>query len=100
MLFRSLYNLLNNAVSHSRLGGMIKVEEKTEGKNWIIAVQDFGKGISQIDIEKMKNDRFITKSGSGLSIVNRIAKVHRGELLVQSELGKGSRFILQLPCIE
>jgi signal transduction histidine kinase len=100
LVVSALYNLMTNAVKHSRIGGVISIEEKVEGNDWIVSVIDCGKGMSQIDIEKMENDHFVSKEGQGLSIVERIARIHRGRLSIESELGKGSKFILQLPCFE
>lgn len=100
LVVSALYNLLTNAVKHSRIGGTITVEEKVDGNNWSVSTIDCGKGMSQIDIEKMESSRFVSKEGQGLSIVERIARFHRGSISVESELGKGSKFILQLPCFE
>ena len=100
LVVSALYNLLTNAVKHSRIGGTITVEEKEDGNNWSVSAIDCGKGMSQIDIEKMESSRFVSKEGQGLSIVERIARFHRGSISVESELGKGSKFILQLPCFE
>ena len=97
LVISALYNLLNNAVMHSRIGGTIIINEKTQNGVWEVSVQDRGKGISQIDIERLNESNFVTKEGRGLSIVNRIAKFHKGQLIIESELGKGSKFILQLP---
>ena len=99
LVIYALYNLLNNAVKHSRIGGTIIISEKYFDGIWDVSVQDRGKGISQIDVERLKESNFITKEGKGLAIVNRIAKFHKGHLLVESELGMGSKFILQLPSI-
>lgn len=100
LVMSALYNLLTNAVKHSRIGGTISLEEKVDEKNWEISIQDCGKGMSQIDIEKLESSRFISKEEQELAIVDRIARFHRGKLTVESELGKGSKFILQLPCSE
>ena len=100
LIVSAIYNLLTNAIKHSRIGGIITVEEKVNEQYWEVSIQDCGKGMSQIDIEKMESSSFHSKEGQGLSIVDRIARFHRGKLIVKSELGKGSKFILQLPCFE
>lgn len=100
LIISALYNLLNNAVKNSRIGTTVTVEDSMIEKSWLVSIQDSGRGISQIDIEKLESNHFLSKDGSGLSIVDKIARFHQGTLKIESELGKGSKLILQLPCFK
>lgn len=97
LVVSALYNLLKNAVANSRIGGAVIIDENTVEGNWIVSVKDQGKGISQIDIEKLEANHFISKESKGLSIVDQIARFHKGKLSVKSELGRGSNFIFEIP---
>ena len=97
LVISALYNLLKNAVVNSRIGGTVFVEGKIVDNNWTVSVKDQGKGISRIDIEKLEANHFVLKAAKGLSIVDKIARFHKGRLSVESELGRGSTFIFEIP---
>lgn len=108
---RVLFNLLSNAFKFTPIGGTISLElEKSERfheePSLIIKVSDTGIGISANDKERIF-DRFFQidtaapilnqGSGIGLSIVREFVKMHGGNIRVQSELGQGTTFIIELP---
>jgi signal transduction histidine kinase len=65
-----------------------------------LSVQDTGRGIPPEEIENIFKPFYTTKtrgSGLGLAIVDRIVKEHKGEIAVESAVGKGTKFTLQLP---
>ncbi len=97
LLLAALHTLLTNAVRNSHIGGTVTLEEKMKAGEWIISVNDDGKGISQLDIEKLEKTHFQSNEWPGLTLVNRIIRFHKGKLNVESELGRGSKFIIQLP---
>jgi len=68
-----------------------------------IAVADTGSGIPQEQLEKIFRPFYTTKRGGtglGLSLCRRIISQHGGTLTAESEIGKGSRFIIRLPMRE
>ena len=101
-----LHNLLENAVAHTGKGGTITMAAAKQG-DWVeISVSDTGKGIPAEDLPNIferfyRVDRSRTRAtggtGLGLTIAKRLVEAHGGEIAVQSELGKGSRFSFTLP---
>jgi len=106
LLHQALYNLVENAIKYTPEGGTVFVHLKTLSSALIFAVQDSGIGISENDQKRLfekffrgtNRDALMQRgTGLGLAIVKSIAERHGGKVWVESELGKGSVFILQIP---
>jgi signal transduction histidine kinase len=104
-----LYNILENAVAHTRKGGSVKVAASHKGK-WVeVSVSDTGEGIPAEDLPNIferfyrvdkSRARATGGSGLGLTIAKRLIEAHGGTIAVQSKLGEGSRFSFTLPVAE
>lgn len=109
-----LDNLLNNAMKFTPDGGVVRVaaslKEKTGergGDRWVeVRISDSGIGIPPEEIERIFNKFYQSShhqsqqergTGLGLAIARHIVAAHDGRLWVESQLGKGSTFILLLP---
>ena len=97
-----LTNLLSNAIRYSKENGRVVIGARQEGDMIDLYVQDFGKGIDP-RYHKSIFDRYfrvpgtkVQGSGLGLSISRDFVEAHGGTLTVESELGKGSRFVMRL----
>jgi two-component system NtrC family sensor kinase len=96
-------NILSNAAQAIEGEGEIRIETKKSGKNRIlISIHDSGVGMSKSTVEKIFDPFFTTKglgqgTGLGLSISYGIIQNHGGEIRVESEPGKGTEFIIELP---
>ncbi|MBU1854943.1 MAG: HAMP domain-containing histidine kinase, partial [Nanoarchaeota archaeon] len=97
-------NLFSNAVSYAKSKIIIFASKKTN--YWEFIIEDDGVGIPKDKIDKLfdkfyRIGDYLTKdkggTGLGLAIVKNIVKMHRGEIIVESEEGKGSRFIVRIP---
>ncbi len=106
-----IHNLLSNAIKFTHRGGKISIRLLRSGEHaWKLEVEDNGKGIPQeakaYIFESFRQvDGSITReahtgSGLGLSIVNHLVRLMRGEIRLESKLGKGSKFIVLLPLKE
>lgn len=105
-LYRLVTNLITNAIQSTPLEGTVTVRLLTEDQNALIQVQDTGIGIAAADQARVF-DRFYRVSsdrsrqtggaGLGLAIAQAIVEAHHGKIQVQSQLGKGSLFTVQLP---
>ncbi|NFJ69167.1 PAS domain-containing sensor histidine kinase [Clostridium botulinum] len=103
---RIILNLLSNAIKFTNPGGNIFVNIKDSEENIIISVKDTGIGIPRDKIENIF-DRFVQVdktlrrnkegSGIGLYLVKSFVNMHEGTIDIQSEIGKGSEFIINIP---
>lgn len=99
-----IINLLTNAINHSPTAGQISIALHKTAKEVVIEIADTGKGIAKEDQKKIF-DRFYKAdqsrstpgTGLGLTISQRIVTLHGGTIGVESEPGKGSRFLVRLP---
>jgi two-component system heavy metal sensor histidine kinase CusS len=106
MLFvRALSNLVANALNHTPPGGTITLAASSRPEGAEIVVADTGSGIEPQHLPHIF-DRFYRadaarssneSTGLGLAVVKSIAELHGGQVRVQSEVGKGSRFTLWWP---
>jgi len=97
-------NLLDNAIKYSKAGGKITISSAQEGEKVKVVFADTGIGISEKDLPLIferffQADRSRSQKkgiGIGLAIVQKIVHAHQGRIAVDSSLGEGSRFTLQL----
>jgi two-component system phosphate regulon sensor histidine kinase PhoR len=106
-LLSAIANLVTNAVRYTPDGGQIELQwRQLDDGSCELAVVDTGPGIAREHIPRL-TERFYRVDGSrsretggtglGLSIVKHVMQRHGGELMIQSEVGKGSRFRLVFP---
>jgi signal transduction histidine kinase len=95
-------NLVANAASFAKTEVRVRVERR---EDWVvIEVSDDGKGIAEDDLPRVF-DRFFTRrddgggTGLGLAMVLALTRAHGGKVRVESEVGKGSTFIVELPAL-
>lgn len=99
-------NLISNAVKYSNENGTIRITVRNQEDTGCICVEDDGIGIEQKD-QALIFERFYRAdrsrnrktggTGIGLAIVKSIVQAHDGNIVVESEPGQGSRFIITLP---
>lgn len=99
-LTQVLWNLVRNGGEAMEGSGRLEIELRGFDERFHLYVRDFGKGIEKANLERIFEPFFSTKSGGtgiGLAIVHRIVEEHGGKIDVQSKLGKGTQFLLDLP---
>jgi PAS domain S-box-containing protein len=103
-----LINLLNNAVKFTPQGGLVSltVQSNPAQQTLQFSVHDTGIGIAPEDLQKLfqsfvqidsKLNRQYDGTGLGLTIVKRIVELHGGRVMVESAVGQGSCFTIELP---
>jgi signal transduction histidine kinase len=106
-LSQVLKNLIGNSLKFTDCG-YIGLDVEKKDNHILIAVVDTGIGISKDELRKIftkfyqaytGEDRNNEGTGLGLFISKEIVKKHNGDIWAESEIGKGSRFIIQLPYI-
>ena len=106
LLHQGVYNLVENAIKYTPNGGQVFVRVRAVQANLLFEIQDDGIGIASSDLPRLFEKFYCGKqrdaraqhgTGLGLAIVRSIAERHGGKVWVESELGKGSTFFLQVP---
>jgi len=99
-------NLLTNAIKYNRQGGKIAVSLSQDPQFALARITDTGIGISHQSLKEVFTRHFQEKAkplgnfkglGIGLSLVQEIIKLHRGEIDLESEVGRGTTFTVRLP---
>ena len=103
LIFSVFKNIISNAFQAMPEGGRLDI--KTGIKDGFINVEfkDTGVGISNENIQKIFEPLFSTKAkgiGLGLTLAKAIIDEHKGSILVESEIGKGTTFTVNLPILE
>jgi two-component system, NtrC family, sensor kinase len=106
-------NLITNALDAMPQGGVLTIETRlglpllaSKRERWLeIAVTDTGIGITEESRKRIFEPFFTTKkigegTGLGLAICEKIIKEHSGKIDIESEVGKGSTFLIFLPVLE
>jgi hypothetical protein len=105
-LKQALFNLLSNAIKYNREGGQVEVSCNQKPGGWAtIAVCDSGPGISPLDLSKLfipferlsASDSDIEGTGLGLALSQRLVTAMGGTLNVESTVGQGTTFTIELP---
>jgi len=106
LLQQALHNIIENAIKFTRPEGNVIAHISVQSESIIYKVQDNGVGISPMDIQQLfeKFHRIATihqgenrGSGLGLAIVKSIVERHHGKVWVESRLGQGSTFYIEIP---
>ncbi len=100
-------NLIKNAIVHNRSGGNVNISCQSTGPTAVLVVTDDGPGILPTDLPHIFQRFFRSpsarskdngQSGLGLAVTKAIVQGHGGVVEATSEFGKGSRFVVRLPC--
>lgn len=101
MLNQVFTNILINACQAIPEKGKIEISTEYNDKKLTVKIKDNGKGIPENQLDKIFTAGYTTKgagigTGLGLAICNKIIEKHNGEIFVNSEVGKGSEFIITI----
>ena len=109
MIDRLIRNLIVNAIQYNKPKGVVKINLKPKPEALFLSIQDSGIGIAQEDLPHIfdrfyrvdpSRSRLSGGTGLGLAIVRHIAELYKAEITVESEVAKGSCFIVSFPKIE
>ncbi len=104
-LEQMLTNLIDNAIKFNRSGGRVTVRHENGSRDKIF-VDDSGEGIPTQHLQRLferfyrvdrARSRELGGTGLGLAIVKHLARAHGGDVAVESTLGAGSTFVIELP---
>jgi two-component system phosphate regulon sensor histidine kinase PhoR len=108
LMLQAIINILSNAIKYNMPGGKVIIKTSKSDNKIILSCKDTGVGIPSQYISRIFERFFVVDksrsrqlggTGLGLSIVKHIVELHKGIIEVKSELGKGTEFIIELPCL-
>ncbi|MGB9809836.1 MAG: sensor histidine kinase, partial [Caldanaerobacter sp.] len=97
-------NLIDNGIKYTQEGGFVKVKTASDQEKIIIEIEDNGIGIPKDKIPRLferfyrvdkSRSRKLGGTGLGLAIVKHIVESMKGEISVDSEVGKGTKFTIK-----
>lgn len=101
LLKQAVSNIVDNAViACEGVSGLISIRAENSANELTITVTDSGSGIPEEEIDKLFTPFFSSRpsgSGLGLSLAGKVVDLHNGQIMVESQLGKGSSFTIHLP---
>jgi PAS domain S-box-containing protein len=106
LLRQAISNLVDNAIKYTPTGGQVAVRANADTTRFTLSVTDTGAGIAPADQAhlfekffrvKQRGSTQVKGSGLGLAIVKSIIERHGGRVWVDSKLGKGSTFYMEIP---
>jgi len=106
LLEQAVINLLDNAIKYSRPEGAVRIDTSIDKEEILISIRDNGLGIAPDHLDRLFERFYVVDKGRsresggtglGLAIVKHITQAHGGRVTVQSDLNKGSIFIIRLP---
>lgn len=106
LLRRAVENLIANAIKFSPQGGYVRIESRAEAEHAVIEVRDHGPGVPAHELELLfrpffrgSNAQIAEGQGLGLTLVQRVARSHGGEVRAENAEGGGLRVALRLPLL-
>jgi signal transduction histidine kinase len=107
-LSETFVNIFGNAIKYSHDGSKIFLQADERENEILISIKDTGIGISSEDLPHIFEGFYrgkdvqtvIAGHGIGLAVSRQIIEAHGGSITVESELGKGSTFLIQLPTVK
>jgi len=100
LLHRAIENLVLNAMDAMPQGGELTLRTRDEDGKVLIEIADTGSGLTREECERIFTPYYTSKqhgTGLGLAIVQSVVSDHGGRIRVQSEPGRGTTFVIELP---
>jgi signal transduction histidine kinase len=95
---QTLANIFEFSISQTKIDGEITLSAVKNLNKWKITIKDNSNGISQVEVDRLNSFENLHEIPPTLRLARRIIDFHQGTFLIQSDLGKGNIFIIDIPC--
>ncbi|WP_409295059.1 ATP-binding protein [Peribacillus sp. SCS-26] len=97
-----MLNIIKNALEAMSAGGVLRVESKVKAEYIYIEISDSGTGMTEEQLKRLGEPYYSTKEGKGtglgMMVVYSLISAMKGEIQVESQIGKGTTFTIIFPC--
>lgn len=95
-------NVIDNSFKYNKKGGFVKVDLECTNNDFKVVISDNGCGISKNDLPRVtekffKANNSVRGSGIGLAVADEIIKLHKGEMIINSQVGSGTTTTIRIP---
>jgi len=94
---QAIANIFEFAIKQTRLDGEIAFTADKNADKWQIEIRDNSNGLSQVEVDRLNSYENLHEVPPSLLLVRRIINFHGGTFKVQSDLGKGNTYLIEIP---
>jgi len=92
-----LANIFEFAVGNTNLNGEITIGAEKNSNHWKILIKDNSNGLSQVEVDRLNSLDHFNEVPQTLRLAKKIINFHRGTFVLQSDLGKGNKYLIEIP---
>ena len=97
MFTQMLANIFEFAIGLTNLNGEITIGADQDSRYWRILIKDNSNGLSQVEVDRLNSMDHLNELPKTLSLARKIIHFHGGTFILQSDLGKGNTYVIELP---
>ena len=94
---QTLANILEFSVGQTNLNGEIEIGAEKNSHNWKIFIKDTSNGLSQVEVDRLNSLDNLHEVPQTLRLARKIINFHGGTFILQSDLGKGNVYVIEIP---
>ncbi len=94
---QAIANILEFSIGQTALGGEVEISAENQLERFVLRIKDNSRGLSQVEVDRLNSFERLHEVPKNLILVRSIINFHRGTLEIQSDLGRGTTYIMEIP---